>query len=69
MCRLLSNSYADEVSKTVDYLSPNLTGVYDAHRITVVSFYSEVGGSSCSVYYSRCVYVCVIQMFCALLPR
>ena len=41
--RLLSDSYPDEVKKTVDCLSGNLTGVYDAHRITVVSFYSEVG--------------------------
>ena len=40
--RLLSDSYPDEVKKTVDCLSANLTGVYDAHRITVVSFYSEV---------------------------
>ena len=41
--RLVSDKYPDEVNKTVDCLSPNLTGVYDAHRITVVSFYSEVG--------------------------
>ena len=41
--RLLSSSYPDEVSKTVECLSPSLTSVYDAHRITVVSFYSEVG--------------------------
>ena len=40
--RLLSDSYPDEVKKIVDCLSANLTGVYDAHRITVVSFYSEV---------------------------
>ena len=40
--RLLSDSYPDEVNKTVDCLSPNLTAVYEAHRITVVSFYSEV---------------------------
>jgi hypothetical protein len=43
LARLLSDSYPDEVNKIVDCLSANLTGVYDAHRITVVSFYSEVG--------------------------
>ena len=40
--RLLSDSYPEEVKKIVDCLSANLTGVYDAHRVTVVSFYSEV---------------------------
>jgi hypothetical protein len=42
LARLLSDSYPDEVNKIVDCLSANLTGVYDAHRITVVSFYSEL---------------------------
>jgi hypothetical protein len=42
LARLLSNSYPEEVNKTVDCLSPHLTSVYDAHRITVVSFYSEL---------------------------
>ena len=40
--RLLSENHPGEVHKTVDTLSSSLTSVYDAHRITVVSFYSEV---------------------------
>ncbi|CAI8027044.1 Maestro heat-like repeat-containing protein family member 1 [Geodia barretti] len=42
LARLLSSSYPDEVGKTVECLSPSLTSVYDAHRTTVVSFYSEL---------------------------
>ena len=58
VCRLLSESYPDEVSKTVDCLSANLTSLYDAHRITVVSFYSEVGGLQCTCMYT-CTCMCV----------
>ena len=59
-CRLLSSSYPDEVSKTVDCLSPSLTGIYDAHRITVVSFYSEV--ICCSLGYSTCEWTLILRL-------
>lgn len=42
--RAISDDHPEEVQKTVDTLSSNLTSVYDAHRVTVVSFYSEVDG-------------------------
>ena len=64
VCRLLSESYPDEVSKTVDCLSASLTSLYDAHRITVVSFYSEVGGLQCT-----CMYTCTCTCMCVYMQN
>ena len=46
--RAISEDHPEGVQMTVDCLSSNLTSVYDAHRVTVVSFYSEVGGVTSS---------------------
>lgn len=42
IARTLATEHFDLVQNCVDDLSSSLTSVYDAHRITVVAFYSEV---------------------------
>ena len=42
LARLLAVEKFEEVSNCVEELSPSLTSIYDAHRVTVVAFYSEV---------------------------
>ena len=48
LLRALKEYHPDEVQKVVDNISSSLNSIYDAHRVTVVAFYSEV-----------CVCVCV----------
>ena len=47
LARLLAAERFEEVFNCVEELCPSLTSIYDAHRLTVVAFYSEVrrGGS------------------------
>jgi len=42
LARLLAAERFEEVSNCVEELCPSLTSIYDAHRLTVVAFYSEV---------------------------
>ncbi len=42
IARALAAEHFDLVLNCVDDLSASLTSIYDAHRITVVAFYSEV---------------------------
>lgn len=42
IARTLAAEHFDLVQSCVDDLSSSLTSIYDAHRITVVAFYSEV---------------------------
>ena len=42
MARALAAEHFDLIQNCVDELSSSLTSIYDAHRITVVAFYSEV---------------------------
>ncbi len=42
IARALSAGHNDLVQSCVDEISSSLTSIYDANRITVVSFYSEV---------------------------
>lgn len=49
LARALAAECFASVQSCVDDLSSSLTSIYDAHRITVVAFYSEVGVSSCLV--------------------
>lgn len=42
IARALAAEHFELVKNCVDDLSSSLTSIYDAHRITVVAFYSEV---------------------------
>lgn len=42
IARALAAEHFELVQNCVDELSSSLTSIYDSHRITVVSFYSEV---------------------------
>ena len=42
LLRALKEYHPDEVQKVVDNISSSLNSIYDAHRVTVVAFYSEV---------------------------
>ena len=50
IARALAAEHFGHVQHCVDDMSSSLTSVYDAHRITVVAFYSEV----CTIIISHC---------------
>ncbi len=45
LARFLAAEKFEEVLNCVEELCPSLTSIYDAHRLTVVAFYSEVSAS------------------------
>lgn len=49
LARALAAECPDSVQNCVDDLSSSLTSIYDAHRITVVAFYSEVCKRCCVI--------------------
>lgn len=55
IARALAAEHFDLVQSCVDDLSSSLTSIYDAHRITVVAFYSEVSGRQCV----RWIFICL----------
>ena len=61
LLRALKEYHPDEVQKVVDNISSSLNSIYDAHRVTVVAFYSEVCVCVCVCV---CVYVCVRVCVC-----